>query len=321
MNKSSKISEYIQRWGCSTSISLLDPHCKIFTHQAVDGMIGYQEKGNYLVVFGDPVCDSQDVPALAEAFHQFSKKQSKEYIYLTASENFSQWAMENGCHGLVESEEELIINPATYPKTGSNGRLLHKKVNHALHANVLVKEYEENEKLKKEILEAESRWIKGRKGPQMFLSHFPFFEDPRGKRCFYAQQDGRVVGVLYLNRLDAQDGWLLYLLMVLDDAPGGTSEYLILSAFDKLAEEKCPFFSFGISAAKEMGKIIGLNKFSAWLARMGFRLTKRIFNLDNRRLFWMKFQPQNRRSFILFSRPRIGIKEGLAVLKSLNVRL
>jgi lysylphosphatidylglycerol synthetase-like protein (DUF2156 family) len=315
----SEIAECIKRWGCSASIALFDPACKIFTLPNTEGLIGYHIESSCIVVFGDPVCPPGSTFKLTEGFHQFCHDHGKSVIYLTASERFSQWAMEHVCHALLEVEEELILDPSSYPKTGSNGRLLHKKMNHAIHAHVSVKEYlGQDEKIEKAIEKAGSEWLNARKGPQIFLSHASVFEDRIGRRWFYAEQGDKIVGALLLNRLDIRQGWLLYLLMVMPDAPGGTSEYLILSALDMLAAEQCHSFSFGASAAEQLGQIVGLDKFSSWIARTIFKASKRIFHLDNRRKFWKKFEPHNERSFILFSKPRIGIKEILAVMRTLN---
>lgn len=322
MDRSHKVAECIRRWGSSASIALLDPTCEIFTHPSVKGMVGYSIKKNYAVVFGDPVCSKADIPKLAGAFHEFCKEKDKNLIYLTASQEFAEWALNNNCRGLLQAEEELILAPASYPKKGSNGRLLNKKKNHALNAKVVVKEYvNQGEKIRQGIVEAESIWLKGRKGPQLYLSHSNFFDDTCGKRCFYAEQQGRIVGALLLNRLEAHRGWLLYLLMTVPNAPAGTSEYLIMSSLDKLSEEKCDFFSFGVSAAEQLGDIVGMGMCSQWIARTAFSLTKKVFNLDNRRRFWKKFQPDNKQSYILFSKPRIGFSEIMAVLKALNVSL
>jgi lysylphosphatidylglycerol synthetase-like protein (DUF2156 family) len=273
-------------------------------------------------VFGDPVCPKEEKALLASAFDDFAKGMEKEPIYIAASEQFSQWAMKNICNSLLEVEEELIVDPATYPKKGPNGRLLHKKVNHASRAGVVVKEYTTpDEHIQKSILEVEKKWLKGRHGPQIYMSHIEFFEDNCGKRCFYAVQNDRLVGAIFLNRIEVHQGWLLYLLMATPDAPGGTSEYLVLSTLDKLEEEGCHYFSFGVSAIENIGKIVGLNSFSAWVARIGFKIAKTIFPLDNRRRFWQKFEPHNLRSFTLFRNPSIGFKEIRAIMKTVNASL
>jgi len=200
--------------------------------------------------------------------------------------------------------------------------MIFKKVNHASRAGVIIKEFvKQDTNLKERILEVEDKWLKGRKGPQMFMSHIDFFEDHCGKRCFYAECNNNLVGAILLNRLEAHDGWLLYLLMTTSDAPGGTSEYLILSVLDKLAAEGCHYFSFGVTAIENIGEIVGLGTISSWIARTTFVLAKKLFPLDNRRKFWKKFEPRNKKSFTLFSSASIRFKEIHAIMKTVNASL
>lgn len=317
-----QVAEYIKKWGGSASISLLDPKCEIFTHPGIAGAIGYHLVDNKAVAFGDPVCSIEEKPLLAQAFDAFAKEQAKDVIYIAASEHFSKWAMENVCQSMLETEEELIVDPAKYPKKGANGRLLHKKLNHAERAKVAIKEFDhQDEILKQQIIEVEKKWLLARKGPQMYMSHIDFFAEGCGKRCFYAQQNGALVGAVFLTRIEAHNGWLLYLLMSTPEAPGGTSESLVIRTLDQLTAEGCQYFSFGLSAAERMGEIVGMSAFSAWVARMGFTLAKKIFPLDNRRKFWKKFEPVQQRSLILFSNPSIGFQEIRAIMKTVNASL
>jgi lysylphosphatidylglycerol synthetase-like protein (DUF2156 family) len=317
------LSELVKEWGSSASVSLLDPRCKIFTSPSLKGAVGYFKEQNNAVVFGDPVCRPEDKVRLAEAFQDYCKQTSTNYIYLAASESFSKWAMNNGHPTLLEIEEELILDPANYPKKGHNGRLLHKKINHAKHFNVIIKEYNGSDPMIKEkIIEVEKIWLlKKRTGPQIYMSHINFFDDKCGKRCFYAEQNGSLVGAIFLTRMEAYQGWLLYQLMTVPDAPGGTSESLVLTVLDTLTEENCRYFSFGVAARKKIGDIIGLSPFSSWIARLGFLMAKKIFALDNRRNFWEKFEPNHERSFILLSQSSIGFREIRAIMKTLNASL
>lgn len=317
-----QLSELINQWGGPVSISLLDPRCEIFSSPALKGAVGYFKVQNNAVIFGDPVCCPEDKPKLAQAFHDFSKETSLNYIYLAVSDRFCKWAMNNGCQTLLEIEEELIIDPANYPKSGHNGRLLHKKINHAKHFNVVINEYNnDNPMIKEKIMEVETVWLKTRKGPQIYMAHIDFFDDDCGKRCFYAEQNGRLVGAIFLMRMEANQGWLLYLLMTIPEAPGGTSEALVLTVLDQLTQEDCHYFSFGVSTTEKMGEIFGLGKVSSWVARNCFSVAKKIFPLDKRRSFWKKFEPYPERSFVLFSTPYISFKEIYAIMKTVNASL
>src|SRR4029079_10605435 len=113
----------------------------------------------------------------------------------------------------------------------------------------------------------------------------------------YARHGQDIVGVLLLSELEARQGWLLQFLMTLPDAPNGTSEQLVVSALQTLQAENCHFLSFGVAQIEELGEIIGLNIFSAWLGRLAFKAAKRIFHLDRRRRYWRKFQPHKERSY------------------------
>lgn len=314
-----QIGEYIKNFGGPLSISLLDPRCLIFKAPGINGAIGYCKIGKNTVVFGDPVASFEDKIKLGTAFHDYNSQNGCNSIYLAASVDFSEWAMQNISKSLIEVQEELAIDPATYPRTGPKGRLLHKKTNHAKRDGVKIQEFlNDDPEIKKHILEVEEQWLKSKKGPQIYISHINFFEEHSGKRCFYATVNDQFVGAIFLSRMEAENGWLLYLLTSLPNSPVGTSEYLILTVLDKLAEENCHYFSFGISTIEDIGKTVGLKSTSLFLAKYGFKAFKKLLPLDNRRKFWEKFDPYYKRSFTLFS-DSVGLSQIYAIMKTTNV--
>lgn len=314
------ISKMIKNWGGSSSITLLDPTCEIFQTPQIEGVIGYKEVSGCIIVFGDPICAPHDRDELIRIFHQFFDEQKKAIIYTTASQEFAKWAINNVCGGLIEFGEELFLDPYHLPEHGSNSRLIHKKMRHALSEGTEFKEYsEENPSLEKSIDDAAKAWLDSRKGPQIYLAHVDLFANKIGKRWFYAEKDNKIVGILLLNRLDARDGWGLHLLMQTPDAPNGTSELLVLNVAEKLKKEGCHYLTFGSATGDYLGEIQGLGNLSSWMARKGFQLTKKIFKLDGRRKYWLKFEPQKEPSYVLFSNPNIGIKEIVSLMRALNV--
>ena len=90
------VSPYIQQWGRAPSIAVLDSACKIFTTPEVDGIIGYRDESGCILVFGDPLCNPQNLPHLVESFHKHFTEQKKTIIYLLVSEQFKKWAFEHG---------------------------------------------------------------------------------------------------------------------------------------------------------------------------------------------------------------------------------
>jgi lysylphosphatidylglycerol synthetase-like protein (DUF2156 family) len=319
-NDKTAVAEYVRRWGGSASITLFDPSCNIFNAPGIDGIIGFRVESNCAVVFGDPVCDPINTPHLTQAFHQYCQEKHLRVAYITVSERFAKWAIKNICGSLIEIGEELYVDPHNNPKSGTKGRALRNKVNNAQRAGLLVNEYlGNNPELEKEIEQVGISWLKSRRGPQIYLAQVQLFAERTGKRWFYARYQEHLVGVLLLNRIEARQGWLLQLMMTTPEAPVGTSELLVMSALHTLQREDCHFFTFGVAQCGELGEIIGLSRFSDWLARIVFKGAKRIFHLDKRRRYLKKFQPQKEASYVLFSEAKIGFRDVSNIMRGLNV--
>lgn len=314
------IAEFIRRWGGSASIALLDPSFEIFTAPGIEGIIGYRKQSRCAVVFGDPLCDPTNMPVLAKSFHNYCEEKGWSIVYVTASEKFAKWAMKNTCHSLVEAGEELILDPHINPRSGTKGRALRNKVNNSLRAGIEVSEFTSRDKLLQTAIEQVGvAWLAGRKGPQIYLAKVDLFAERTGKRWFYAKHGNDIVGVALLNHVESRQGWSLHLLMTTPDAPLGTSEQLVLSVINALREEGCGFLTFGIVQKEELGQIEGVGLFAQGLARSFFKVAKRVFHLDTRRRFWRKFQPQNEKSYLVFSDRGIGVRNVLSVMRALNV--
>jgi lysylphosphatidylglycerol synthetase-like protein (DUF2156 family) len=317
-----KIFDFVHRWGSSASFALLDSNCQIFTTPHIDGIIGYHTESDCAVVFGDPICAQKKQPELAKAFHKFCVEKKINPIYTMASENFAHWAIGSVSKALLEVTHELVLQPHSHkdPSLGSEGRMLRKKINHALHEGTIISEYKGNNPDLEASLElAEKAWLNNRRGPQIFLANISLFGNREGKRWFYAIKGGDVVGVLLLNRVEARDGWLLNLLFATPQASNGTSELLVSTVLETLRNEQCPFLTFGATPVGELGEIVGLNDFSTWFARKAFRLSKWFFHLDGRRDYWKKFQPKIEPSYILLSKPSVNLGEIRGILRAFHV--
>jgi len=313
------IANHVRRWGGSASITLLDPSCSLFSIPSIKGIIGYRLESNCVVVFGDPLCEPENIPTLTKAFHHYCDEQGWSIVYATASRNFAQWAIHHTCHSLIEVGEELFLDPFCVPKSGLKVRLLRNKVSKARREGSTVNEYRGGDfKLEKAIEQVGEDWLKNRKGLQIYLAEVQLFSERIGKRWFYAKQHDRVVGVLLLHRIEARHGWLIQLSLTTPDAPIGTSEQLVTTVLETLREEGCHFLAFGIAQIEQLGEIAGLNKLAEWVARMVFKAAGRIFHLDRRKKYWSKFQPQTEPSYVLCNRS-FGLRELKALMRALNV--
>jgi len=313
--------ELVRRFGGATTDAVLDPVMQIFTEPGIYGFISYRINKKCAIVFGDPICAANDKIVLSTAFHLSMEKQGKSIVYIATSEEYARWAIQHTCQALVSFGEELILNPSSNPRerSGTRGSLVRRKVKKAVREGVKIDEYLPKDPIiELGIEQVGATWLQGRKGLQLHISNVYLFDNRLGKRWFYAKQGDRIVGVITLNQLQAHNGWLLNHLMVVPNAPKGTSELLVISALETLAKEECKFVTVGIVAATELGEIIGLGKFSTWIARKGFMIAKKIVQLDGLNTFWGKFHPESKPLYILFSKNRIGLSELISLKLALS---
>lgn len=319
------ISEYIKKWGNATSIALLDPMSHIFSSTVTEGVIGYREISNCLVAFGDPVCSAENKLCLANAFHEYCEKQGKNIVYIASSEEFMNIITNYRKYAAIEVGKEIILDPSAdlISQKGKDASSLRNKYNQFNRSDINIHEYlDYDETLEKQMQETAIEWSNSRIGPQIhFFSHIDLFKEREHKRLFYAKKRNKIIAILMLNRIDSKNGWVLNMLMLLPKAPKYLSESIILYVLNILKEERCPFLSIGLTPSLELGSIIGLNKIYAWFARLGFKISKKIFKLQDKQRYWKKFSPNSKSSYLIFSSPYLTPKTIIALMRALNANI
>lgn len=315
------IPECIARWGNSASVALLDPACKIFSSPAIPGIIGYKHEAKNIIVFGDPLCAPENTTDLMTQFHAEFQDTVKNIIYVAATEKFTQNSLGNLCHAAISIGNEIILDPTKDPRLerGDRASLLRGKCNQAIRNNVLIREYVEGDlQIEKGMIAVGEAWLNGRQGLQIYLHNVDIFAHREHKRFFYAEKDGAVIGVLILTRIGACDGWVISLSMVEKNAPKGTSELLIVSALEILAKEDCHFFAIGTVPTPTVNAIEGLGPIGRLFVRAGYQFATRAFNLTERESYWTKFHPTTQSSYLVLSKPTLGISSALGIMSALN---
>lgn len=317
------IAKLITRLGRPPSVVALDPQTQFFKLNHIEGFIGYRLQGSLALVFSDPVCKDENMEELTLAFHNFAQKNHWEIIYIMASEKFARWAMQNVCKALVQVGEELVVDPSDVdPTKGRKGEKLRWKMHHGQLQGVEITEYlPYDPSLEEKLKEAATRWQKERKGPQIYFAKIEVFNSRYGKRWFYAVKDNQIVGLLTLNRIDKYDGFVINHLLPMPNAPAGTSELLVMNAFECLKKEGCHFFALGGAPGEQIGEIIGFGKFASFSARKVFRFVNWYFQLRLRKTYFKKFHPNVIPSYFLFTNPHLKIKTLKGLIKGLNVSI
>lgn len=289
----------------------------------IDGLIGYRLGYKRAVVFGGPVCATDDWPKLCRSFQDFCEKMGYKIIYAIVSHEFKTWALGTICHASIEFGQRLVLNPRQNPfeNTGIKGSLVRRKCRHAEKEGVKAYEYIPfDPSIESGIQDVAAKWLKSRDRPQIHISNAYLFNDCLGKRWFYAKQNEEIVGVLVLNRLESSKGWLMNHLMVVPEAAHGTHELLVIHAIEELGKEECQFLSFGSTTSNSLGEIQGLHPFSRWTTRAIFNISNRVFHLEGLKTFWGKFQPVEEKTYILFDHS-LGWRSVMCLMNAFNVSI
>lgn len=311
------LDSFVKRLGCPASTILLNSNCQIFRIPEVDGIIGYQQVKNCAVVIGDPICLPQDIPKLTEAFQLHCKNNHLSTIYFLVSHSFALWAIQNGCDTLIQSGEELIIDPSTF----QTRQKLRWKINQSIHHGVVIKEYTNfDHELESEMKNTIDTWLKANHKPQIHLGDLNFFLNGAEKRIFYAMQNNEIIGLLKLSPIDRFRGWVLNSFLAISKAPVGTTEHLVSYVFETLAKENCHFLCLGAISGSRLGEIVGLSPLSKFFARLIFKISKRFFHLDRRKVYLNKFHPTLTKTYFVSSE-KLTLSELMALKHILNVKI
>lgn len=320
-----KALNWIREWGGGPSTeALYEPGCHLFTAPGLEGLIGFRVMKGRAVVIGDPVCPPENRAKLTEAFHEHCRHAGMKIIYMLVSESFANWAIQNGCPIMLEACDDLVFDPFRNPtlELGAKARRLRNMVRFAQSHDLSAVEYTDfDPKLEEAMQQVGDNWLKERKGLQIHLGLLKLFIHRLDSRWFYIKDPkGNILAVALLRRLGAKKGWFIKFLIKVPAAPRGTSELLMTSILEALREEGCHYASVGAVVADQIKVVNGLGKFGQAFVHRVFSLAKRIFHLDQRKVYWEKYSPTSEPTYLLFSGPRVGFKDILALMKILNVR-
>lgn len=311
------LASIVKRLGNPESTTLLDSSCDIFQIPQIDGVIGYHKIGRCAVVIGDPICLLKDREALTTAFHLHCQERKLKTVYLLATCDFANWAINNGCQTSIQIGSELRIDPTLFQKK----QKLRWKINQSIRQGVQVKEYKDfDPSLELQMTKVTQVWLKQKKGPQVHLGSLNYFNNEGEKRVFYAELGKNIIGVLVLTPLDRFQGWVVSSYLAITGAPVGTTEHLMTSVFDTLVKENCHFLCLGIVSGTKLGEIVGLGLFGKKMAALIFNTARWIFKLDAKGIYLNKYHPDLHSTFLV-CRDKLTITQLLALKHVLNVKL
>lgn len=214
----------VQRHGWNaTSFQTLESGFSYFTRPS--GCVAYVDTGFAWVAAGAPIAATDELGVVAEAFVEAAERAGRRACFFATEERFSEATA--GAFRRVRIGSQPEWSPASWTQTLAERRSLREQLRRARAKGVRIREASAIE-LRDELTALVERWYATRSlAPMGFLVRVEPWTLPSERRCFVAEEHGRIVAFACVVPVPARNGWFVENLVRDPFAPNGTSELLV----------------------------------------------------------------------------------------------
>ena len=289
--------ELILRHGWNaTAYQLLNPGIAHWFAAEGDALVGYATYARTRVVAGAPVCASDRLAGVVQAFGADAARCGERVCYFGAGARLESLLMAEGSWSVAGLGAQPSWDPAGWPEIVHHKASLRAQLNRARNKAVCVDEWRGPDDAQREALRAcLAEWLAGRGLPALhFLVEPETLHRLEDRRVFVATREGSVVGFLLASPVPARGGWLVEQLIRATGAPNGTNELLLDHAMRTLAAEGTTYVTLGLSPLSAHSRF-DARRMPAWL-RVALRVVRahgrRFYDFEGLDRFKQKFDPE-----------------------------
>lgn len=241
--------ELVHRYGWNaTSFQTLEQGYHYFFE--ADGCVAYVDTGRAWVVAGAPIAAPAEVAGVLGAFLARARE-ARRRVCLFATEQRLGALVGDQLRSLCIGEQP-VWDPREWPEILRRRKSLREQLRRARAKGVTVREVAAAEleagATRERIARVAERWQSAhRMAPMDFLVRLELFSFTEDRRCFVAEQGGRVIGVAGVVPVPARPGWFIEDLVRDPAAPNGTAEALIDSVMRWASAEGSSWLTLGLA--------------------------------------------------------------------------
>jgi phosphatidylglycerol lysyltransferase len=242
--------ELVLRHGWNAAAyQILNPGMRLWFSRDGDAVAGFAEWGRVRVVAGAPVCAPERLPAVAAELEADARAQGSALCYFGAGARLEALLGSSSGYSRILLGAQPVWDPSEWPAILSRRPSLRAQLNRARNKGVTVREWpRERASASPELRRCLGEWLVHRRMPTMH-----FLVEPRilgrlwDRRVFVAERAGVPVGFLVASPIPGRKGWLTEQFVRGKDAPNGTAEALVDSAFRAAASAGSAYLTMGLS--------------------------------------------------------------------------
>ena len=253
-----KAHRLVMEYGCNaTAYQILNPGISHWFSAHGAAVVGYVQRGAWLLAAGEPVCSSGALPEAIASFEAFARGRNCRVCYVCAAEPMRQLLAASPDHSVITMGAQPVWNPAEWPQIVRSRRSLRAQLSRSVNKGVLVESISpvgglrgtDNSEIRRTLME----WLRSRRLPPMHFLVEPevlsgVVED---RLLLLARRNDRIVAFLVASPVTARNGFLIEELARSPQAPNGTSELLIDAAMQRFAQAGCTYATMGLVALAE----------------------------------------------------------------------
>ncbi len=235
----------------SSAYQILNPGIQHWYNARGTGVVGYAERGKYLLVAGDPVCAPETLSRITSEFEEFAKRERRRVCYVCAAEPLRKLLARSREHSIVTLGAQPIWDPGEWASIIAGRASLRAQLRRALNKGVRVEQMDAGAAAQSaELRGVLQQWLTSRPLlPLGFLTEPEILGGELGDRVvFVARHANRAVAYLVGSPVPARNGYLIEMLARSRQAPNGTSELLVDAAMRRFAREARTYVTMGLVA-------------------------------------------------------------------------
>ncbi|NNM84964.1 MAG: DUF2156 domain-containing protein [Phycisphaerales bacterium] len=297
--------EIVLRYGCgSFCCRILQAGFEYWFSRKTCAVIGYKQRGHYLVCGGEPACSQMEYREVLAEFELWARRQGLEAIYFGVEK---EAARQHHRYASIALGAEPIWEPSHWNVCMGQSSGFRKQLRRATNKGISIVEMAAGAASARDRMRrALARWVASRAMPPLgFLADVrPPWVANEQQVVLAGEQHGQMVAYITACPIPQGRGYLIDQIVRTPDAPNGTSELLIDAMMRRLYQQGAQFVSLGLVALSQHAPKASME--ASWLG-MAQRLARRYgsqwYNFAGLEAFRSRLRPQRWEPlYMMFSR-------------------
>jgi len=251
-----------------------------------DACVAYVDTGAAWVAAGPPISASARLREVALGFVEAARRAGRRCCFFGSEARFALAA--GPALTAVPIGEQPIWDPRDWACTLNRHARLRSALRHANQKGVRVRhllqcEVAVSERLRATTVDLTSSWLATRRMPPMgFLLRVEPDTVPEQRRCFLAECDGHLIGLIYVVPVPERRGWFVEHMVRAPRAQNGTVELLVDAVMRWASEQGSSWLTLGLAP---------LSGDVPLLLRVARKRLAFLYNFEGLRRFKAKLRP------------------------------